>query len=65
MSKRTHRSLKCSALSVALQGLNGTPQSEVTPHDVMFFWCVQPAPSNYKTLSHQKLRNVKMIWCFN
>ncbi|KAG8275081.1 hypothetical protein J6590_094476 [Homalodisca vitripennis] len=28
---------RCSALSLALQALNGTPQSEVTPHDVMFF----------------------------
>ncbi|GBP52094.1 hypothetical protein EVAR_41997_1 [Eumeta japonica] len=41
-----------SALSLALQALNGTPQSEVTPHESCFS-CVQPAPSNYKTLSRQ------------
>ncbi|GBP37783.1 PiggyBac transposable element-derived protein 4 [Eumeta japonica] len=42
-----------SALSLALQALNGTPQSEVTPHESCFS-CVQPASSNYKTLSRQK-----------
>ncbi|GBP22995.1 hypothetical protein EVAR_15669_1 [Eumeta japonica] len=41
-----------SALSLALQTLNGTPQSEITPHESCFS-CVQPAPSNYKTLSRQ------------
>ncbi|GBP61134.1 hypothetical protein EVAR_46785_1 [Eumeta japonica] len=43
-----------SALSLALQALNGTPQSEVTLHESCFS-CVQSAPSNYKTLSRQKL----------
>ncbi|GBP03732.1 hypothetical protein EVAR_2460_1 [Eumeta japonica] len=41
-----------SALSLALQALSGTPQSEVTPH-VSCFSCVQPVPSYYKTLSGQ------------
>ncbi|GBP87280.1 hypothetical protein EVAR_64189_1 [Eumeta japonica] len=44
-----------SALSLALQALNGTPQSEVTPHESCFS-CVQTAPLNYKTLSRQKLK---------
>ncbi|GBP23272.1 hypothetical protein EVAR_75985_1 [Eumeta japonica] len=35
-----------SALSLALQALNGTPQSEVTPHESCFCSCVQPAPTN-------------------
>ncbi|GBP26038.1 Pyrroline-5-carboxylate reductase [Eumeta japonica] len=43
-----------SALSLALQALNGTPQSDVTPHE-SYFSCVQPAPSNYKILSRQNL----------
>ncbi|OIE94088.1 hypothetical protein A7M10_20520 [Acinetobacter baumannii] len=42
------------ALSLALQALNGTPQSEVTPHASGFFVRAATAPSNYKTLSRQK-----------
>ncbi|GBP51602.1 hypothetical protein EVAR_42786_1 [Eumeta japonica] len=43
-----------SALSLGLQALNGTPQSEVTLHESCFCSFVQPAPSNYRTFSRQK-----------
>ncbi|GBP78737.1 hypothetical protein EVAR_54548_1 [Eumeta japonica] len=46
-----------SALSLALQALNGTPQSEVTPHESCFFVCAAGSIELYDVVTSKIIQN--------